>query len=589
MKKDLPKKAYFMEEPWNPEALTGISRGKNEQLVARYLGYTNIGDYRAYQCSHPVMGVFLEWLKVKEGQFNSKTLSKLLAEEDRDIAFGGDLAQLKERHPHSTDQISEDLCKSNRNKILTGLIYHLVHTELVWDKDSQLATKKILQQRCPDKILADIEAASIAPKWGPFESEAWGEPYNRAWNLISSLQNSYVRWSEGRLTGVLKRRKIPVSDTPKFMILAQPDAEESRKTSVQIHVRDPTAVLAPKIFKIYWADTRSIREELEDAYETLPALQQNAYEPRNISGEEWRDKIRMQYNFPTLQRNFTSITLHWRNNSDDQTHDLLNGDWSAAQDIFHQTPADQFDSIRFKTRALGENEVSREFTDIPSTLRSYARKTASGQLETFLPDLSSGARPRPEVEMHGQEMPKTDPLPEEKQSPEDETLIEHQENPTTSKSSRKRARHLEEEDKRKQYTEAVISKIADRVGRSRDPTAGPGYPDPVKAYKTTSLEDILNEHQGYDVRQPHMKRNWQVKMLQKYSAGSVVRSKIGVDTAVLEIGAGSQVSLGSWDMSGGTLLIEIIDLSSDQALDEEMEDVNGRSQDMTFSERQTAL
>ena len=292
------------EEQWSADTLFGISKGKNEQAVARYLDFADIGDYRAYQCSHGVMNVFLEWLSVEgNGQVRSKILFKILADEDnREEAFAGTLEELAQKIPIPSETTEINMkTKVNRNKRLAALLFKLVHSDDAWVEEEQVAVNRRLREMDETKVLATIESAPAQPAWGPLEDELWGEPYNRAWNLISFLTNSWTRWKDDRLTGgddgKLKRREIPISEAPKLMLRYEKESGESSKT-----------------FLIYWADPKDVRQTLEEEYDELPSLEQVAYEPRGITREEWRDKFRTQYQFQAPRRNSASITLEWAEN-----------------------------------------------------------------------------------------------------------------------------------------------------------------------------------------------------------------------------------------------------------------------------------
>ena len=49
------------DRPWSQEDLGGINVSHNEQKAALYLGYEDLGLFRAYLCSHLFLDYFLEW------------------------------------------------------------------------------------------------------------------------------------------------------------------------------------------------------------------------------------------------------------------------------------------------------------------------------------------------------------------------------------------------------------------------------------------------------------------------------------------------------------------------------------------------
>ena len=51
-------------------------------------------------------------------------------------------------------------------------------------------------------------------------------------------------------------------------------------------------------------------------------------DPRGFSGAEWRDKIRVLYDFQRLNLNFATIVFRWQENDMDEDMNLLEDDWN---------------------------------------------------------------------------------------------------------------------------------------------------------------------------------------------------------------------------------------------------------------------
>ena len=525
------------ETKWSPDTLSGMSEGKSEQKVARYLGYKDIGEYRRYQCSHLVMPIFLKWHEVvgPPGQLKSKVLFRILHDTElRKELDGKKLPDIVEMYP-VTDSID------NRQKLQAALLHLLVDSQEEWDINIQREMQtSYFNNREDNKTLADVETRPVRPAWGPLRDEYWGEPYNRAWNLLSQLTNSWSRWKE-RGSDTAKFASKPIGDehTPAFMKTTLP------KPTVRVPIREAVEPLPEKSFLILWADTRVVKDELEERHETLPISPQVAADPRCIDGEEWRDKIRIQFHFEKLSRNFSTLILQWQINGDDHEHDLLRGDWTAAQNVFRSIDTSlETTKIKFKTRALVENEVLQEWNNIPSSLKSYLQINNQNLVEENKQGQST--------EMQNDQVQDDriwDPLLQDDQAPdqvmEDQPIQGENQDTLTkqTKAARRRQRSLLESAKGDAYTAAAMDMMAKRLGRSSDRTAGPGKPDPVASYGAYSTEEMLKEHDGWDITVDL--EGWQQKMLTKFgaSAESTVNSKF--DDAVIQLASAAHVSTGT--------------------------------------------
>ena len=82
-----------------------------------------------------------------------------------------------------------------------------------------------------------------------------------------------------------------------------------------------------------------------------------------------------------------------------------------------------------------------------------------------------------------------------------------------------------------------LNAVAERVEKRRDPTAGPGPPDPTKGYRKSERSAMLEEHGGVDVTDPKLCREWTMRMLVKHGCPSILKSSQKVDPTVLALAA----------------------------------------------------
>lgn len=137
--------------------------------------------------------------------------------------FGGTVSDLTYRYPTITaphaDTAEE---KQRRNRLMAGLVYRLVTDTTPWDRDEQqafMARACMTQLFPPDgKMIPEFATPPETLTWGPFEGEAWGEPYNRAITALRVMTNDYARWAErqGKSDG-LRSQIVPADCTPSFM------------------------------------------------------------------------------------------------------------------------------------------------------------------------------------------------------------------------------------------------------------------------------------------------------------------------------------------------------------------------------------
>ena len=524
------------ELPWDSQTFKGIDCAKNEQKTARYLGYDDVGEYRKYQASHLFLNLWLLWQSTSESRrFRIYGAFKILSStkpQDRMEQFGGTIPELQQRYPFSTDAEPDDtVYAENRKRFMTSLLFSLVHDDSGFDPEKQMTLEREeFTNRSDNKTLPKIVDGPITPKWGPHPNEPWGEPYNRAWMCISQFFNTWNRWNErqGKPTGLVKA-PIPETIIPTFMLNSN-TAGNAPRSQATIEVKQATSMLEPKTFSLYWADDIARKDELEAEHKVIPVFSQKGPDPRALPAAEWRDKVRVLYDFEKLKLNFLSLRLHYKEEDQDEALDLLNEDWSVVQAVCARVDQADLQKIKFRTRPQEVGEVLRERTGVPNVLKQYVEYKGHGHVQQI------GAALTDDQEKQGGTAPlddsRGDPGPEEDQPPED----------PISKGAKKLAAQKAIEEKEELFMEKTLLQLAEKVGRRRDPTAGPGMPDPNKAFPADKTDDVLREHGGVDIRLPEQRREWTMKMLVKYGAGVQIKTAQPIDPVVMELSGTTSVS-----------------------------------------------
>lgn len=218
---------------------------------------------------------------------------------------------------YTTNEESDDRIGSQ--KVLAGLIYQLMHYAEVYNPEIQAKIAGQFAEKFPNTKLPALDEAPLTSKWGPFPREAWGESYNRALNAFRMIAKNLTRWEErhGKANGYRSQALDPTSK-PRFMM--DPSLTLSEVASL-LHASVRT--LDSKVSKIYWADARRLREDLEDDFETIPDTTKTAPDPRAMDGDEWRNEIRDLYEFGRLKSQFSTLFVLYSKNDCEEDVNLL--------------------------------------------------------------------------------------------------------------------------------------------------------------------------------------------------------------------------------------------------------------------------
>lgn len=276
--------------------------------------------------------------------------------------------------------------KVKRQKLIAGFVYNLVHDNPPFSLERQKETAQTFEEKY--EHLPAIEEAPQMPVWGPLENEEWGEPYNRAIAALQIFSLDLTRWGErqgkaGGLDSKTSKRPLAKLAMPSFM--RGQSCESQNGSSGLVRIRDPVEMLQAKKFTLYWANPKSDKDSLEETYGSLPSSSLLGPDPRSLPAAEWRDKVRVLYEFERLSINFDSIRFTWQEDQkDEEDLDLISCDWNHAQETFTRLPEKDIGKIRFKTRSLFQNEVLQEWKEVPTILKSYIT-SSNGRIEKLQP------------------------------------------------------------------------------------------------------------------------------------------------------------------------------------------------------------
>ncbi|KAL8673315.1 MAG: hypothetical protein Q9168_002239 [Polycauliona sp. 1 TL-2023] len=391
----MPQKKQDHDGPWNSTTLKGMNFSKTESICARYIGFDDLGHLRRWQASHQFLN---SW-------------------------NGTPCGVMRNRPDKSLPPLNEQSTAQERLKRACVAIFHLVHSSNDTTFDAEAQSRIQQHSIFTDKSFPVVDSAPpTLPTWRNYSIDAWGEPYNRAMNAFMLFNLQLSRWSErhGKPDG-LKSKKIPDKLIPRFMTAAAGQDPNGTRSSPSIEVEpglvqriqahQPVEMLKPLRLEIYWADPIPTKEDLDQEHGSVPENTKASPDLRRLHGSEWRDSVRMLYEFSRLGRNFSSISYMYQDpaTKDDEMLDLLNGAWLRTQEVFRRLDPSLLSQskIRFKTRPLAGDEVLMEWTGIPSSLEADLVITPDGGVHVVR--LPSSANDHPEQQQQQQKPPSEAP------------------------------------------------------------------------------------------------------------------------------------------------------------------------------------
>lgn len=216
------------------------------------------------------------------------------------------------------------------------------------------------------------------------------------------------------------------------------------------------------------------------------------------------------------------------------------------QALFRHLAPDQISGrkIRFRTRAVGDSEVLKEWSGIPSSFATDFLVSTDGDVQlaplSSLPDQESQAAGDPPDMSGGSHLNASSPSSPYVAGPEaDSPPLTLAPANKKSKAERKADQAAKERIEGEAFIEEGVSVLLGRTGRDRDPTAGPGRSNSLKFYGKNQRKAMIAEHSGMDITQPDQLRAWQELMLTRHGDPILRKPVESVDPTVMALGAGA--------------------------------------------------
>jgi len=157
------------EDAWDGESFERVSLKGKETKCALYPGYTDLGQFRRYLCSCPLLRYFLSWAKNHGGPaFRENPIFRLIV-----IAYKTDTLEKKCGKTiedllgrYTTNEESDN--KIGSQQVLAGLIYQLMHYAEVYNPEIRAKIAGQFAENFPDTKLPTLDEAPLTPKWEPF-------------------------------------------------------------------------------------------------------------------------------------------------------------------------------------------------------------------------------------------------------------------------------------------------------------------------------------------------------------------------------------------------------------------------------------
>ncbi|KAL2062929.1 hypothetical protein VTL71DRAFT_6001 [Oculimacula yallundae] len=371
-----------------------------EGRTAAYCGYQNIADFRRFLLSFPTLEAHhairsnrklpttIQWSTLFQ---EVRDTQQECNQEDKDMfdAKFGLSVDLNLTYPLDiTDK--KDL-ESNKSSHMAAIFFrYKLAMESYWDltpKERALRTIAAhtawKQQHFPlsHVSLPEIDPEEvILPTLGPLKDfeEDYMEVYSRMIALLTMLS---VHTQNSRLPNFVENKApfqskpVKVDDIPRWMV----PSEQGREDRDQAEEANDELRLKPKSFKVRWVlakDTDEVKKLIEENDLKLQIVpkQSAKIDPRILSGPEFRDSIRTQFQLMTLLpggRKFQikAINLTYKDDDgDDTVQNMMHSSWNNdVQPLLRNKPEADLEIV-FWTRLLDQTERPLESTGIPSAL-----------------------------------------------------------------------------------------------------------------------------------------------------------------------------------------------------------------------------
>lgn len=484
---------------------TLISIYDSEPKLGAYLGYTDIAELRKFALSFVVIEIYIIYQRhCHPGRLPKNTFELLRDTRNKEADFPSDLTKAVEMYPIiaigdpkgkakvKAQKIEND---KNSNYLLATLIFRLAErienaaTIAPDEAESrqEAATAKLFSHHSSAKQPPPFDVHSIKfPRLGPVIEleEDILERYNRAYHLLRYLSHSLMpsRWNEKFSSGrqPFQPLQIHPSSIPLWMAPAPPKATHSIGKAL------PKALPKKSIMLRWSRDGRTkssaalethIRDFIEYNELQLPkSLQMCGKDPRVFpTGEMWRDTVRRQLALQDLNLEFVTMHVESLAQPDDtSTTKLLvytttvgePSNWEEVKRLLLQTTLEA--TFSYTLKPIGEDEeFELEHQGPPLALTEDLRLDEGNDVELQPPEPSGDAEVVEEVN--------------------------HEDNAYTEEQM------------------AEVTAFLSGAGNSLDKKP----PIPQSEFSESNREDMLAQHDDYDVLTPEGLLEWQIYTLNR--------------------------------------------------------------------------
>ena len=381
----------------DPEQLTWPNFWRIEPKVAAYLGYHDLGEFRKFRFSTPVLKWYMVFHRFCRKRLFKNALKQLRDMENLNEAFPVQPEHLLEKYPVISLETRDNKEMNNdfRDYIYAGLIYRLtceieslstppiqpldprVHRDFSYQFEKMINDEgSISDFRMPS---FNVEAV-ILPILGPLPevNESILEKYSRANMIMKSLQYQLAptKWAETMKNkeNAYSVMRIDPAMIPSWMRPAEEQAES--QTIMKKSLPPPTAVKPWKQYILQHDRQRKTHTNAEIEFHLINHIQfKNMKLPDVVQinrdpceypmGEMWRDAIRRQLKFEALRVDFQTMKLTNNFISSQETliYDVDNPEWVADWDTvrFEFKRSDSPVTIVYTLIIVPEGEYDLEY------------------------------------------------------------------------------------------------------------------------------------------------------------------------------------------------------------------------------------
>lgn len=370
---------------------------KNEPMTAAYLGYNNVGDFRRLRF-HPItLYWYASFHLICSGRGAKIAMTILRDRRDRSC-LGGNLPELLSNFPIATEVLSREqktIDNGNRDHVYAGIFYHTsvhldrayIYAGILYHMANSIENLDPPAGYDPISIIAafntqlstgtvpEVIGTVVKPKLGPFIhlQECELERYSRVNALLKSLQHSLApsKWVDAFRKDMqpFPATEVHTSSIPVWMRCAPGDPKSGTRnlSSSSAEPDHPVSVVIrlDRSVQTRWSAELAKHEVKFIKFHDfrLPTKDIAERDPLDYPyGAMWRDTLRRQLRFETLQVDFRSITTD--NDAETCMYSLSQPElvvpWTKFLDTIRLSPM-----LKYTLHVVSDDDFSYEYDGPP--------------------------------------------------------------------------------------------------------------------------------------------------------------------------------------------------------------------------------